>query len=162
MGKIKMTFIVFFFMGCKNHAKPVAEHTVIIGNWKYRLTLQRNNSPTHNVDSIVYVKASLQIGNIKTQQSLLYSASRNQEEYKKNYNYLSFYAGKDLYIKDDNSNIYPLGYVFEPSNGLTPDERLVYKFAISKKQYLELIQENSDAAFWYHDRISKLGKICLR
>ena len=68
----------------------------------------------------------------------------------------------DHYLKYDDEYIYPIGYVFEPSNGLSKSERLVYKFQIAEDLYSKLMNAGDAVEYWYIDRMVGLGKICFK
>lgn len=139
--------------------------TVKVNNWQFDLNVENQNrklgtSGTKNNNH--YLKATLDLSNVKTKKSLLYSLSDNAEDYAEKYKYLSFGSNSDLYIKYGDEYIYPIGYVFEPSNGLSKSERLVYKFQISDTVYKNLMKNNDAVEYWYIDRLVGLGKICFK
>lgn len=138
--------------------------TVKVSNWQFALNVENQNKKKGTVKTGFndhYLKATLYLSNVKTKKSLLYSVSDNIEDYEAKYKYLSFSSKDDLYIKHDDEFIYPIGYVFEPSNGLSNSERLVYKFQISNDLYKKLMQDNEAVEYWYIDRLIGLGKICF-
>ena len=172
MDRIFFVFVPLLF-GCRffnqdDNACGNLQYRVEIGNWQYDLHIEKQGEdfkekrlePDSRADRKYYIKALLAIGNSKTHKSLLYSTSRNAKEYESKYDYLAFQANKDFYIKSEDSIIYPVGYVFEPSNGLNTNERLVYKFIFSDAQYHHL-RKSKDLEFWYADHITGLGKICF-
>jgi hypothetical protein len=139
--------------------------TVKVNNWQFDLNVENQNKKVGTPDanhSNHYLKATLDLYNVKTKKSLLYSLSDNAEDYAEKYKYLSFGSNRDLYIKYGDDYIYPIGYVFEPSNGLSKSERLVYKFQISDTVYKNLIKNNDAVEYWYIDRLVGLGKICFK
>ncbi len=139
--------------------------TVEVGNWRYDLRVENQSRKPHQTGTASqdhYLKATLYLSNVKTNKSLLYSISKDVEDYEVKYKYLSFGSRDDLYIKCDDELIYPIGYVFEPSNGLSPSERLVYKFQLSEDTYRKLTQYNKSVEYWYIDRLTGLGKICFK
>lgn len=139
------------------------DKTISVGNWIYNLKVEQaqESESAAGTGSNRYLRATLSLGNSKTNQSLLYSASKDHKQYEKNYTYLSFNSKKNLYLKCKNDTTFPIGYVFEPSNGLNTKERLVYKFMITNEQYNKL-KENSEAIeYWYVDQVLGLGKICF-
>lgn len=139
--------------------------TVKVNNWQFDLNVENQNkklgTPRANENNH-YLKATLDLSNVKTKKSLLYSLSDNAEDYAEKYKYLSFGSNRDLYIKYGEEYIYPIGYVFEPSNGLSKSERLVYKFQISDSVYKNLMKNNDAVEYWYIDRLVGLGKICFK
>jgi hypothetical protein len=148
----------------KNDQFDEFSRTVKVDHWQYTLSVENQNTKKGVAAQGLnkeYLKATMYLGNVKTKQSLLYSASKDVEDYEAKYKYLSFNSGEDLYIKYKDSLIYPIGYVFEPSNGLSKSERLVYKFQISKDLYQRMLKENSAVEYWYIDRLVGLGKICF-
>ncbi len=136
--------------------------TVDLGNWKYDLRVenQSRKSGTAGMDSDQYLKATLSVGNSKTNKSLLYSASKDSKDYEAKYKYLSFAGGEDLCLKYDGKTVHPIGYLFEPSNGLVPTERLIYKFLLQPAEY-EALQRSNHVEYWYTDHLVGLGKICF-
>lgn len=138
--------------------------TVDIDNWRFGLMVENQNLKI-DADTVSggnhYLKATIDLSNIKTKKPLLYSVSESEEDYEAKYKYLAFNSKDDLYIKYDNEYIYPIGYVFEPSNGLSGSERLVYKFEIGNKLYERLKQDDEGVEYWYIDRLIGLGKICF-
>lgn len=138
--------------------------TVNVDNWQFALNVENQNK-RKGIDSTEldahYLKATLYLSNTKTKKSLLYSISDNAEDYEVKYKYLSFGSKDDLFIKHNDDFIYPIGYVFEPSNGLSNSERLVYKFQIDDVMYKQLKQGKGSVEYWYIDRLTGLGKICF-
>lgn len=137
---------------------------VAVGNWNYGLLVENQNEKAGVVPDEpgkYYLKATLSLANTKTQKSLLYSASTGVEDYEAKYKYLSFKSGADLCIRHKGVVINPVGYVFEPSNGLSPSERLVYKFILSSEQYDALKESRDQVEYWYTDHLIGLGKICF-
>jgi len=137
---------------------------IAIGNWTYALRVENQSTRAGAVTKEpgqYYLKATLSIGNSKTQKSLLYSSSRDAKDYEAKYKYLSFSSNEDLCIKHGGKIIHPIGYVFEPSNGLSPNERLVYKFALSDSLYDMLRNDSRHIEYWYTDHLIGLGKICF-
>jgi|GEM_PF-2843393 hypothetical protein len=137
--------------------------TVNIDNWQFDLNVE-NQSKKMQLNDVKgkYLKAILYISNTKTKKSLLYSLSKGSEDYEGKYKYLSFNSNNDLFIKYKDEYIYPIGYVFEPSNGLSKNERLVYKFQLSDSTYNKLMQDSEAVEYWYIDRLIGLGKICFK
>lgn len=138
--------------------------SIAIGNWIYELHVENQNEKTGAVPvpaTHFYLKATLSIGNSKTKKSLLYSASKDAEDYEAKYKYLAFNSSQDLHIKYNDEIIKPIGYVFEPSNGLSTSERLVYKFMLRKEQYEAMKKNRKHIVYWYTDHLIGLGKICF-
>jgi hypothetical protein len=108
-----------------------------------------------------YLKAVLSATNTKTNKSLLYSSSQGVDDYEAKYKQLSFGSGEDLYMRFKDEIISPIGYVFEPSNGLSKSERLVYKFQLTDETYKRLKEDEDAVEYWHIDRIAGLGKICF-
>lgn len=176
MTKNKIIIIIlsisFFAMaGCTTEKKDSMgsfdrmRRTVEIGNWQFLLNVENQSKTGNKQDAISgmhYLKATLYLSNIKTEKSLLYSVSKDIEDYEAKYKYLSFGAQDDLYIKWKEEFIYPIGYVFEPSNGLSKSERLVYKFQVSDEDYKRMLEDNNFVEYWYLDRLIGLGKICFK
>lgn len=137
--------------------------TVNVGNWQFDLNVENQNKKK-KVEGVQgkYLKATLYMSNTKTKKSFLYSSSGDAEDYEGKYKYLSFNSNNDLYIKYKDEHIYPIGYVFEPSNGLSKNERLVYKFQLSDSTYDKLAAHSEDVEYWYVDRLIGLGKICFK
>lgn len=137
---------------------------ITVENWHFRLNVENQNRQ-EGADTIGlsdhYLKATLYLSNSKTGKPLLYSVSDNQEDYEAKYKFLSFGCKDDLYIKFHDELIYPIGYVFEPSNGLAGDERLVYKFRVADDTYRKLRKDNEAVEYWYIERLAGLGKICF-
>lgn len=165
-----MFLLIFCMASCQSMDKQMGSHfddlnrTVEIGNWQYSLSVENQNTQKQelaNSTEYYYIKATLHMTNIKTKMSLLYSASKNNDEYAAMYKYLSFDSKDDLYIKNNDELIYPIGYVFEPSNGLSKSEKLVYKFQIDKAQFGKL-RNSKNVEFWYIDKLIGLGKICFK
>ena len=155
------------FLACKekttvNYFYNLHE-TVSVDNWQFDLIVEeqklKSGEPVKNGDR--YLKATLYLSNSKTKKSLLYSISEDQEDYEAKYKYLSFNSKDDLFIKFKNEYIYPIGYVFEPSNGLSTTERLVFKYRISNNMFEQMSNENQYVEYWYIDRFVGLGKICF-
>lgn len=139
--------------------------TIEVANWQYKLRVENQNEVKgRDVQGLTdqYLKATLFVSNHKTGKSLLYSISKDIEDYEAKYKYLSFSSNDDFYIKYNDEYIYPIGYVFEPSNGLSKSERLVYKFQIAEDLYSKLMQAGDAVEYWYIDRMVGLGKICFK
>lgn len=138
------------------------KRVVSIDNWKYTLHVEnQNNKNTVEQTKAQYLKATLYMTNEKSKKSMLYTAANNEQEYEALYKYLSFGSTDDLYIRYKELFIYPIGYVFEPSNGLSIDDRLVYKFSIDDSTYNDMRQSGEPVEYWYIDRLAGLGKICF-
>lgn len=137
---------------------------VNVDNWQLKLNVENQNRQK-GADTMRlsdhYLKATLYLANAKTQKPLLYSISADAEEYEANYRFLAFDCRDDLYIKYKEEFIYPIGYVFEPSNGLSGSERLVYKFQIADDMYQKLKKDEAAVEYWYIERLAGLGKICF-
>lgn len=170
-SKAVVFFICTILCGCgvsnKNGGNTFDDmhRTVQVDNWQFALNVENQNKKHAAASAALkdhYLKATLYLSNIKTKKSLLYSISDNSEDYEAKYKYLSFNCKDDLYIKSKDENIYPIGYVFEPSNGLSTSERLVYKFQISDDKYKKLVQNNDAVEYWYTDKLIGLGKICFK
>lgn len=162
-------FIVFCFAGCKYMGEQRSRFDALnktqqINNWKFTLNVENQNEKMNTVNTMNrhYLKATLYMSNVKTGKSLLYSLSNDVKDYEEKYKYLSFGCGGNLYIKCNNEYIHPIGYVFEPSNGLSNSERLVYKFQINDDVYQRLKQAKEPAEYWYVDQLIGLGKICFK
>lgn len=135
---------------------------VNIDHWKYTLDVVNQNDVhgTEQADA-QYLKATLYMTNDRSKKSVLYTAAGNKEEYESIYKYLSFGSNDDLYIRYKELFIYPIGYVFEPSNALSVDDRLIYKFRIDDSTYNDMKQSGEAIEYWYIDRLAGLGKICF-
>lgn len=151
-------------MGEQNNRFDALNKTQQINNWKFALKVENQNEKmdTVNTQNRHYLKATLYITNIKTGKSLLYSLSDDVKDYEVKYKHLSFACDRNLYIKCNDEYIYPMGYVFEPSNGLSNSERLVYKFQINDDVYNRLMQSKTPVEYWYVDQLIGLGKICFK
>ena len=136
---------------------------VTIDNWEFTLDVD-NQTKKANVPSgqqqTQYLKATLYLANIKTQRSLLYSMSKTTEDYEGMYKYLAFGCRDELCIRNGDQYIHPIGYVFEPSNGLVRSDKLVYQFQLEDKIYRDL-SAAKNVEYWYTDRLVGLGKICF-
>lgn len=135
-----------------------------VDDWQFKLNVENQNRLKQEDTAALdgqYLKATLHLSNGRTQKPLLYSVSADGEEYEANYRFLAFDCRDDLYIKYKDEFIYPIGYVFEPSNGLAGTERLVYKFRIENKIFDEMKRDNSEVEYWYIERLAGLGKICF-
>ena len=140
------------------------EKTVAVDNWQFVLhaeNLSSIHASTVKTTDAQYLKVTLYASNTKTKKSLLFSIADDAEDYARKYRYLSFDSKNDLYIKYKNEIIYPIGYVFEPSNGLSTSERLVYKFQLNNNTYQELLKHENEVEYWYSENIIGLGKICF-
>lgn len=138
--------------------------SVQVNNWKFDLNVENQSRAAGKIEDTTdhYLKATLYLSNTKTKKSLLYSISDDVADYEGKYKYLSFDSKKDLFIKNGDDLIYPIGYVFEPSNGLSASERLVYKFKIPGELYRKMKKEEASVEYWYIDRLVGLGKICFK
>ena len=173
-NRIFLLSIVFLFLilaSCRSDKKystgefDALKRTLEIGSWQFSLNIENQNKTkgnSHASSGMYYLKATLYISNIKTKKSLLYAISKNIEDYEAKYKYLSFHGQDDLYIKWNDIHIYPIGYVFEPSNGLARSEKLVYKFQVGEDDYNRMIQDSKNVEYWYTDRMIGLGKICFK
>lgn len=169
-GIFLFVLIVLCVIGCVDKPKKpqatfdMMHRTVSVGNWQFELRVEnlntKNNEDPANVSGY-YLKAALLMSNTKTQKSLLYSVSDGVDDYEEKYKYLSFNSTDDLFIKYKDRMIYPIGYVFEPSNGLSTSERLVYRFQLDTDMYQLLLDNSKDVEYWYIDRMIGLGKICF-
>lgn len=140
------------------------EKTVSVDNWQFVLHAENLNAlhaNTVKATDAQYIKVTLYASNTKTKKSLLYSIADDAEDYSAKYRYLSFDSKNDLYIKYKDAIIYPIGYVFEPSNGLSTSERLVYKFQLNNATYEQLLKHENEVEYWYSENIIGLGKICF-
>ncbi len=140
------------------------KENILIDHWQYGISvdeqkLKSNHKASDSADH--YLKATLFLSNAKTKKSLLYSVSDEHEDYEAKYKYLAFESGNDFYIKFKNDYIYAIGYVFEPSNGLSITDRLIYKFKINDKMFKQMVNDNQSVEYWYIDRFVGLGKICF-
>lgn len=135
-----------------------------VDDWQFKLNVENQNrlkgADTAAIDG-QYLKATLYLSNGRTQKPLLHSVSADGDEYEANYRFLAFDCRDDLYIKYKDEFIYPMGYMFEPSNGLAGNERLVYKFRVEDKMYDEMKRDNGAVEYWYIERLAGLGKICF-
>ncbi len=137
--------------------------SIRVENWQFDLRVE--DPLTEASDSArtdYYIKAILFLSNHRTGNSLLFSLADDAADYERKYKYLAFESRDDFYIQWGDSTLYPIGYVFEPSDGLSKAERLVYKFRIPHQTYQRLWQEGEEVAYWYIDRLIGLGKICFR
>jgi len=133
-----------------------------IGHFKYSMASKWIDLNSEINDSNKYLKVVLNLSSTKSQKSFLNAISKSNEDFESNYKYLSFGCNEDLYVKFKDKYFYPIGYVFEPSNGLSTQERLVYKFQVNINDYNQLI-ENCDAIeFWFVDHLAGSGKICFK
>lgn len=135
-----------------------------VGNWQYELNVEYQNKK-YQLDTIIkeqYLKVTLRLSNHKRRKSLLYSVVKNKEDYEKMYQYLSFGAIDDLFLKFRDLYVHPMGYVFEPSNELSLGDRLVYKFQIDDNLFQELSLSADEVEFWFIDRLAGSGKICFK
>lgn len=161
--------IVMGFAACKPENNDSAhfdnmEKTIAVDNWQFVLHAENLNAAyadSVKANNAKYVKVTLYASNTKTKKSLLFSIADDGEDYARKYRYLSFDSKNDLYIKYKNQVIYPIGYVFEPSNGLSTSERLVYKFQLDNKTYEQLLKHEEEVEYWYSENIVGLGKICF-
>jgi len=141
------------------------DRVIEVGNWMYALNVENQNEQAGRktgAPADKYLKATLYISNSKTKHSLLYSASRDNADYEEKYKYLSFGSREDLCLKWKDQTIYPIGYVFEPSNGLGSNDKLVYKFRLSDDLYRKLKDDDGNVAYWYTDKLVGIGKICFK
>lgn len=173
---VKSSFLVIAIMvicmgmfscttGLKESSKQFDQihKTLDINNWQLTLKVINQNNLIKDTVGLEhqYLKASLDIYNTNTQKSLLYSVADDKDDYEVKFTYLSFSSKDDLYIKFEDEYIYPIGYVFEPSNGLSKSDRLVYKFKINDERYQKMLKKSEDVEYWYIERIAELGKICF-
>ena len=160
-----------FLINCKN--KEIVStgdfdqlsRVIEIGSWKYALHVENQNKEKGSANmglSSHYLKATLYISNTKSNKSLLYSIAKDAEDYEQKYKYLSFESKEDLSIRYKGEYIYPIGYVFEPSNGLSNSEKLVYKFQINDEIFQQLKQDSKSVEYWYIDKLVGVGKICFK
>lgn len=145
------------------HPFDELKRKIQIGNWEFALQVKNKSADAlhQTKSSIHYLKATLDLSNTKTGKSLLYSISDGTEDYEVKYKYLSFGAKNDLFISYKDEYIFPIGYVFEPSNGLSNSERLVYTFQMDDTTYRKLKKDEEEVAYWFIDRMAGLGKICF-
>ncbi|MBS1778738.1 MAG: hypothetical protein JST70_05400 [Bacteroidetes bacterium] len=172
MVKIKSLFALgiftsLFLLSCVNKHSgnnrfDELNSTQQINHWKFVLNVEDQNKKQAVAVDKHYLKATLYISNVKAGKSLLYSLSDDVADYETKYKYLSFGCEQNLYIKCKDEYVYPIGYVFEPSNGLSTSERLVYKFQIDNKTYDKLMQASNATEYWYVDKLIGLGKICFK
>lgn len=138
--------------------------TVEIDNWRFGLSVENQSKKMDAATAGTgshYLKATVDLSNKKSKKPLLHIVSDSDEDYEAKYKYLAFNCKDNLYIKYKNENIYPIGYLFEPSNGLSGSERLVYKFELGNDLYERLKKDDESVEYWYIDRLSDLGKICF-
>jgi hypothetical protein len=168
--RLVLAFLISIAMAnCNTTGKSSRNHfddfsrTINVDNWQFSLNVENQNKKAKPDSSFShhYLKATVYLSNSKTKKSLLYAISENSEDYEAKYKYLSFSGKDDLFIKHNDEFIYPIGYVFEPSNGLSTSERLVYKFQIDDNVYKKLLKDNEAVEYWYVDRLVGLGKICF-
>lgn len=168
-----VSFLLFLCLtSCMDAEKKRGNHfdelfrTIEIGNWQYTLSVENQGKKQPDLSKDLngnhYLKVTLHLSNTKTKKSLLYSASKDVGDYEEMYKYLSFGSRDDLYIQYNEEFVYPTGYVFEPSNGLSNSEKLVYKFQINDDLFKKMERHNHEVEYWYIDRLTGLGKICFK
>lgn len=136
---------------------------VRLSPWHFRFKVENQNhvhGDTGAVEGGYYLKASVLISHSTSGESLLHAVSDDEASYSAKYHYLAFDAGGDLYLEADGDRVYALGYVFEPSLGLTGYDRLVYTFRLSAAEYADF-RGRSEVSYWYIDRMAGLGRLCF-